>query len=79
MYNDHTKLHQAVTSPYHTVSHKLNHAMPFQMILLNNDDNDGDDDDDDDDNDGDDDDVDNDDDDGRARLNWLPLQRECRC
>ena len=34
MYNDHTKLHQAVTSPYHTVSHKLNHAMSFQMIIM---------------------------------------------
>ena len=34
MSNDHTKLHQAVTSPYHTVSHKLNHAIPFQMIIM---------------------------------------------
>ena len=66
--------YQTASSRNQPIPYRITQAKPCYTISDdNNDDNDGDDDDDDDD------DVDDDDDDGRARLNWLPPQRECRC
>ena len=61
--------YQTASSRNQPIPYRITQAKPCYAISDDNND----------DNDGDDDDVDDDDDDGRARLNWLPPQRECRC